>query len=323
MAILKHTKLQKNLYLRAFHRFGRLAHSVDTFLDFPEVTRIHAVIEWLNEQWYINDLSKNGVWLNDIKITTNQNTLLKQGDKLSFSQINNLMYHVTSVEPPRDLLFPVNESQEQIIYLEQYHFLPNNKHPEVILHFDSQQHCWYYEDMHEHLQQPINDGQDLRVGNNVWRLFLAGAATQEKTVELKAQPSNNLEFIFNLSLDEELAELKIKSQTTLLDFDVRSHHYLTLLLARYKLQDMQNGFEADTQGWVQVKKLAKDLGISEAHVNIQIHRARKQFVELLNNEIMPSALIERKRGKVRFGGKLFTIYKGKKIESSNLENTIE
>ena len=50
-----------------FHRFGRLAHSVDTLLNYPEITRIHAVIEWVEPHWYIRDLSKNGVWLNGRK----------------------------------------------------------------------------------------------------------------------------------------------------------------------------------------------------------------------------------------------------------------
>lgn len=323
MAVLKHIESQSKFYLRAFHRFGRLVHSVDTLLDFPEITRIHAVIEWLNEQWCINDLSKNGVWLNDKKISKNQNIPLKKGDNIRFSEVNNAVYQVICVDPPRDLLLPENASHEDVIFLDQYHFLPDNKQPEVIVFFDSQQHCWYYETMQDHLLTLMSDGQNLYIGGKSWCLFQAESTMQEKTVELKRQPNNNLEFIFSLSLDEELAELKIKKNKVTLDFDVRSHHYLTLLLARYKLNDMQNNFEADVQGWVQVKKLAKDLGISESHVNIQIHRARKQFVEILNNEIIPSALIERKRGKVRFGGKTFTIYKGKKIESSNLEDNAE
>ena len=321
MAILTHLQSGNFFYLRAFHRFGRLAHSVDTLFEHPEITRIHAVIEWLEQQWYINDLSRNGVWVNGKQIIKNQNVPIYKGDTISFSQANELVYKVTNDDAPSDLLLPENNDNDAII-LDKYHFLPDNKNPKLIIYFDQQEKIWSYESVEDHQQKIINDGQNLYDGEHTWQLFQAEMTMLENTLDLKPLTSTHLTFIFNLSLDEEQTELKVSTGDKTIEFDVRSHHYLTLLLARYKLHDINNRFAKDAQGWIQIKKLEKDLGLSEAHINIQIHRARKQFVELFNNEIYANELIERKRGKVRFGGEHFTIYKGHNCESTSIASKL-
>ncbi|MCP4986559.1 MAG: FHA domain-containing protein, partial [Colwellia sp.] len=47
-------------YLNACHCFGRSPTNVDTVINAQEVSRIHAVVEWTGNQWFIRDISNNG-----------------------------------------------------------------------------------------------------------------------------------------------------------------------------------------------------------------------------------------------------------------------
>jgi hypothetical protein len=47
-------------YLNAYHCFGRSTTNVDTVILASEISRLHAIIEWANEQWLIRDISSNG-----------------------------------------------------------------------------------------------------------------------------------------------------------------------------------------------------------------------------------------------------------------------
>ena len=61
----------------------------------------------------------------------------------------------------------------------------------------------------------------------------------------------------------------------------------------------------------------KDLGVDMRYLNIQIHRARKQFSEVLVNVHDAENIIERQLRKVRFAGASFMIYKGCELESTS------
>ena len=322
MARLESLSDHAHIYLKAFHRFGRLTYSVDTLLNSPEISRIHAVIEWLDDSWVIRDLSKNGVWLNKNRVLYNNDVALSEGDVISFANADALPFAIVDLAPPKDMLLPFSESippKDSVIYLEKYHMLPSDEQPEVIVYFDAETQSWCYENTDEHTVLHMSDGQQIRIADKIWQLYQTEASLNESTVNIQTEEiENQLEFLFSLSLDEEQAELKIKRKNDLYDFNVRSHHYLTLLLARYKLQHADQNFAEDVSGWISVKQLARDLGVDENHLNIQIHRARKQFVEQLKDKSLAELIIERKRGKVRFGGKHFRIFKGAQVECSTI-----
>ena len=71
-------------YLNACHCFGRSPTNVDTIINALEVSRIHAVVEWSNEQWVIRDISNNGTWINNKKLIKDRAHALKTGDKIFF-----------------------------------------------------------------------------------------------------------------------------------------------------------------------------------------------------------------------------------------------
>jgi len=86
-------------------------------------------------------------------------------------------------------------------------------------------------------------------------------------------------------------------------------------LARYRSEDTAKMIDKLLQGWVSIDKLTNDLGFTESHVNIQIHRARKQLADKLKDlGLSGPMLIERKKGQVRFGASNFKIFKGKDLE---------
>ncbi|MCW9001005.1 MAG: hypothetical protein OQK04_20000, partial [Kangiellaceae bacterium] len=126
---------------------------------------------------------------------------------------------------------------------------------------------------------------------------------------------DELSFIFNVSGDEESTQLILKTSDQSIDLKVRSHHYLTLNLARKRVEDIKNGLNKEQQGWVFCDQLSQDLGIELSHFNIQIHRARKQFSDSLNN-LHLDQLFERQSGKIRLGSQNIFIEKAGIVEYS-------
>ncbi|KZN43685.1 FHA domain-containing protein [Pseudoalteromonas luteoviolacea] len=317
MAKLRVKDSTEVIYLKAFHRFGRLIYSVDTQVSGVEISRIHAVIEHNGDNWELRDLSKNGVWMNGQRIAYNQAIALKVDDEITFSEMHPQTFIVYSTSPPKDLLIPTNNEQpDDVISLEKYHFLPSESDPEIVVFYDNEKVCWCYEHLESGKIVALTDSDNLSVADELWYLFQVEAASQEATMPIDNAHQSSLEFLFDISLDEEITELKVNHNGASLDFDIRTHHYLTALLARYKARDEAAVEEEQERGWVSVSQLSKDLGISESHINIQIHRARKQFVDLVDDKSLAEKIIERKRGRVRFGGKHFTIKKGAHTEAS-------
>lgn len=121
-------------------------------------------------------------------------------------------------------------------------------------------------------------------------------AFEQETIDISYGSDNEMTFVFCLSQDEESTELRLEGATQLIDFDIRSHHYLTVLLARYRSEDMAKMIDKHLQGWVSIDKLTNDLGLTESHVNIQIHRARKQLADKLKTlNLSGPMLIKRKK----------------------------
>ncbi len=120
---------------------------------------------------------------------------------------------------------------------------------------------------------------------------------------------------FHVSLDEEHVCLKIHDTRHVLDLGERSHHYALLILARMRLVDAQRQLDGHLQGWVDLDRLAKMLGLEPAHLNIQIFRMRKQLAEAQPAGAPVLEVIERRRGSLRFGDLPFHITRGSKFEA--------
>jgi hypothetical protein len=321
MAYITPENANYRIHLKPFHRFGRMSDAVDTLVQSRKISRIHAIIEWVDSHWAIRDISKNGVWLNDEKIKANQSCILKLKDKICFAKKDNITFIVESIERPRDVLVPYiqqtndNTPIKDPILLEQYHFLPSETAPELIVFYDTVEKAWFCEKPPKYTVTRIADGELIEFSDSVWQLLKVTDLFHEETIDNADKSENEMTFIFSLSQDEESTELRLEDATQLIGFDIRSHHYLTALLARYRNQDTIEMIDEHLQGWVSIDKLSNDLGFTEAHINIQIHRARKQLADKLKGlGLSGPMLIERKKGQVRFGTSNFKIFKGKDIE---------
>lgn len=128
---------------------------------------------------------------------------------------------------------------------------------------------------------------------------------------------DSIQLQFQVSHDEEHVTLRAElDDGRRIDFGERIHHYLLLTLARQRSQDWHQGFDEATQGWLEMEALCGMLGMDASHVNIQIHRARKQLKGLLSGSVDADDLIERRVGSLRLRSRRFRIYRGSRLEAS-------
>ncbi len=299
-------------YLKAHHVFGRLAKSANTVISNPEISKIHAIIEWNNHRWYLTDFSSNGTWINDSKVTKNIATPLKTGDIICFAARASTQFTVKDISPPSDLLMPYpSTAQQQAIALNPYNLFPNEEVPEISLFYENTIECWFLEHLldKKHEKEALNHNDIVRFDGASWQLKVNEKLAETKQLVPNIVSLEELSFVFNVSQDEEATQLMLKTSDQSIDLKVRSHHYLTLILARKRIEDIQKGLQESHQGWLYSDDLSECLGLEQCHLNIQVHRARKQFSDNINNSHLDQ-LFERQCGKIRLGSQYITINKG-------------
>jgi hypothetical protein len=317
MAYLRNLQTNEKLHLLSHHTFGRRSDSVDTFIDQPEISKIHAVIEWNSQSWEIRDLGRNGTWLDQQKLPAAKNIQLRTGQIINFSNQKNNSWKVENTDAPANLLLGLNNCSitEQLSH---YHLLPNSTAPIAAIFFCDTRGEWILEsNTDDYINDSCNEtiishNSHIAIGDYKWKLFLN--AEQQPTLDIIDQQSSidQVAFHFDVSLDEEHTQLKLGHQYETIDLGERSHHYLLLHLARLKAEHANQGVDNKSQGWINNEQLAKELGIDVSHINIQIFRARKQIADEF-----PGAtdLLQRRRGEVRFNCSKASISKGDRVES--------
>lgn len=305
-------------YLKAYHVFGRLESSANTLIRSPEISKIHAVLEWDTQGWLLTDFSSNGIWLNSNKIAKNTATSIKKGDSIYFAAKSSNQFVLKDDSPPCDLLVPLENSQIiDAIELKPYCLLPNEESPTLCLFYDDATEHWFMEELLGEANEPrvLNHNDVIKFDGISWQLKVDLKLAQTVRLAPAISSLKELSFIFNTSADEEATRLTLKASDQLIDLNIRSHHYLTLILARKRIEDMKSGITDTEQGWMYAEQLSKDLGVDQCHMNIQVHRARKQFSECLNNSQL-TQLFERHSGRIRLGCNHITINKGGRQEFS-------
>lgn len=312
MAYLLDVAAENYFPLAPHHTFGRLATSVDTAINRPYVSKLHAAIEWNGTHWRIKNLGLNGTWVNGASIAQGDSLDLNIHDEIHFAEQTDPGFKVINLAPPADMLWPLTTSPAQLepIYLSRYHLLPDAEQPELALFYNEPSQQWYQEALlqqSEHEQPELNNGDLVQFNNSHWQFVRAQIYGP---TEIKSSHHiNDYEFIFNMSLDEETTQLELRHQQRL-DLAVRTHHYLLLQLARHRAEDANRGLDGKSQGWVYADQLAAELGVDSTHMNIQIFRARKQLADCLPDARGQQGLLERRGGKIRFGCDKFKIYRG-------------
>jgi FHA domain len=74
---------------------GRKTRVSDLYLEYPDVSRSHAVIECQESMFMLTDLdSLNGTFLNEQRVKTQRPQLLQPGDRLRFGQDADFLFLV-------------------------------------------------------------------------------------------------------------------------------------------------------------------------------------------------------------------------------------
>jgi FHA domain len=315
MAQLRDTQTQESFPLRAHHTVGRCTERSDTVISNPITSRLHLAIEWDGQRWNARDLSKNGTWLGKHQLVANESTPLQVGDALHLGAADMPPLELVDDGPPESTLHGLDGAPD--IALEPYVFLPDQHNPEAVVIYSYQHRSWMLhpveQDSPQQLADILHHGDRLSYGGQQWEMFLAES---EQSTEISQPPNKSLEdveFVFDLSQDEENTALKLNVSNRELDLGERSHHYLLLHLARLRAMEATQGFDGKTQGWVDNEQIKRDLGMDMPHINIMIFRARKQIAESLSGSLDPELLVERGKGRMRFGGSRFQIFKGEQL----------
>ncbi|XPF94430.1 FHA domain-containing protein [Colwellia sp. RE-S-Sl-9] len=318
MAVIINNRTKQRCILQSHHSFGRLKSSVNTFISDAVISKVHAFIEWNEQHWLLRDVSSNGTWLNGTKLARDQVAQLAVGDEITFASKTGCAFEVYDVNPPCDCLVPV-EHNSDAIELEYFHLLPCKKSHQMVLSYNNQTYSWWQEILDDNLGKPIttselNDQEYLDIDGLTWQLQINRTIADTQLLRPSVTSLDELTFVFQTSLDEESTHVFMQSGEEEIDLAVRCHHYLTLYLARQRARDINAGINDSEQGWIYAEQLAKDLGLEANHLNIQIYRIRKQFVDALNNTCESSNIIERNAGKLRLASKSFRIIKGDSVE---------
>lgn len=313
MASLRNRHTQQLAYLRAVHVFGRNPDKADTVLGNLDASQIHASIRWNGAAWTLIDHSRNGSYIEGRKIGEQGQAELRVGQTIQFALGDAAGWEVADLEPPCAMLLPPH-SGLQALALQGFHLLPNESAPESTLSLSpGGQWVWEQGDCATILEH----GARVRIGGETWTFASLGES--EPTAELAPLDGQRRAPVlnFNVSQNEEHISLTIAEAERTADLGERTHHYSLLTLARLRLDDAARGTEAASQGWVEVDRLARMLGLDGPHLNIQIFRVRNQIARAFP-EGSPSLanVIERRRGEVRFGAFGFQIMRGSRMEGS-------
>lgn len=290
------TNTEERVILLIQHVFGRHPSTSHTVLKSPDASRMHATIFWDGEDWLLQDSSSNGTFVNGKTVLHGSKQRLRKGDKIQFASLLSDIWLMEDVTAPNSLLVPVTAGLETI-ELAHLAVLPNETSPEVTLYMSPNGH-WVCESSSG--ISVLKTGDLVGCAGENWRFIEAKASAETQFIESKELPNSpQVGIYFDVSQNEEHVSFRLKMDEQEYDLGQRNHHYLLLLLARKRINDMQTGISVTEQGWVDKEELCKMLGQNENHVNIQVYRLRKQLVDILPKSYSLPQAIERRTREMR------------------------
>lgn len=308
MGILKNIKTGESIFLKSHHVFGRSSVKADTELKNKDVSQIHASVRWSGQEWLLTDFSRNGTWIDGIRLVPGEKTGLNGENIIRFSTLEESEWHLVDDKPPSNVIVPLKGSGPAIM-LDRFHALPSEAEPDISVYI-SQTGGWVCEN--EKGVYPLNNGDIISHSQGLWQFF----CDDPVDVTLSKKIARDIRFYFHVSNDEEHVFLRIQVDKKEIDLGERAHHYMLLTLARQRLRDAEEGVDQETQGWIETDRAAGMLGLDPSHLNIQIYRSRKQINDIFSELQNPPHVIERRFGGLRFGDPDFQIMRGSTVEGS-------
>ena len=312
MATLLNPPTGARIMLRTLHAFGRHPSACRTVLRGADVSKIHALIRWNVRRWEIQDQSRNGTFLDGMRLPAASWVPLAAGSEIVFGADIEACWRVLDVGAPFNCLFPLTSDGDPLALRAEGMFLPSVSSPEVHLHCSDEE--WLLEDPRG--VSPLADGAIVPTSCQRWELVLCPelTRTRDQGAAQESPAAPDLVLQFEVAQNEEHARLQLELCGRHLDLGERIHHYLLATLARLRLRDAQRGLDPHSQGWVSTDDLARMLAVDPPYVNIQIFRAREQFATALEPHIVAPLLVERRRGEVRLAPCRFMVRRGSQVE---------
>ncbi|HET9960463.1 MAG TPA: FHA domain-containing protein [Polyangiaceae bacterium] len=274
MALLKDLSAESRQCLAVEHLIGR-SSSCMTRLDARCVSSTHACIRWNGARWLLQDLgSRNGTYLNDVRIVATEWQVLSVGDRLAFGDRNRPF-----------VLLDASAPQAMVLALESGHVLPvrdgmiaipGEDEPLATIYWSSNAE-WVLDRAGELI--PLKDSQYFDVGDCGYR-FSCPQSIHETSVITDGPAVVDLfsaQLSFCTTKDEESVEVAVRHARGVLNLGSRAAFYLLLVLARQREQDRARGVAVHEAGWTSLEHLKQMLKYDEAQLNMDVFRIRQRF----------------------------------------------
>lgn len=261
------------------------------------ISRDHARIWWRDQCWWIRDLnSRNGTRV-DGKALGADDVMLSEGCLLQFGDEENSWTFVHAGPPLAAALAPNGErvcEQPEGLALG-----ADSDAPSVIVY--SKPDGQWVAEANDGSLRAVVDGETIDVDGVGHKLELPPHGPGAALTQIQSANVSALVLTFQVSSDEEEVCITLVDGTGERQLPPRASNYFLLHLARLRVADQRAGEPEDECGWIDTQLLAKQLGVLETVLNVDIHRIRKRFGEAGVRDA--ANLIERRKGsrKLRIG----------------------
>lgn len=271
MAHLLDSQTQRKRLLHPQTLIGR-SSTATLQVDGRAASGQHALLRWIPEGWELRDLgSRNGTWMDGRRLDQGERVLVVAGARLGFGEDDG-RFVLTDALPPVLAAWPEDGGEPVLAEGGLLGLPPGAELPELQI-FRGQDGAWVVE--RDQVTSPAEE--TVSAGGRSWTLLLP--ADPELTLDRDAPSVATIGLRFQVSRDEEFAQMSVLHGAREIPLEARVHHYLLLTLARCRLRDIEQGVPAAAAGWIHQTELARKLRIEEGQVNLQVFRARSQLAE--------------------------------------------
>lgn len=271
MASLVHCQSGYRVELAADTLVGR-SRACLLVIERPWVSSLHARLRWSHTGWAIQDLSRNGTWLNTRQLERDSWNPLKLGDLVAFGQTKEPWQLVCDAQPlpaiiPCDGGSPIPLGRQPVA-------LPSEDEAAASLWLD-QDGFIVFETPKQRLS--LTDSQVVTVGERTYRVQAPfSLPPTAQTAPSLAEATLQL----RVAGHEEHIEARLLVAHQVIHLRSRTHFQLLLLLARERLGDQARAIPLPDQGWLTITDLCDLLKTDRAAINTHVYRLRKQFGHL-------------------------------------------
>ncbi|HAA22137.1 MAG TPA: hypothetical protein DCP28_26475, partial [Cytophagales bacterium] len=238
----------------------------------------------------LKDQSRNGTLVNG-KYVKDKSVQLAVDDTLQFGQYAGAQWKVTSLEPPTSYLQAI-ETPNLIIQLATELIYPDEENP-IASFYQTPDRQW----MGDFGEEPhvLRHEETYSLADKTWR-FVENDPMQ--VTENNSKIRDDAQVVLRPIAKSDQWSLTIIIRNITLDLQIRAHHRILALLAERLVAKPEDPWMAVDD---MVETLDPDgfLEWDEYYINTQVHRFRKQVMNLTPYGFLFSDLIDRKKGYMR------------------------